>query len=355
MPAKQRFRAKLRASLVVVVVLSLALRLSSATGGQFLIDFGDQQGEAAGWDAFRGFQEDDVVRLTDWSGSGDDDVTLTAVDAEFASNDIQPPGVASEYDGIAVPVEANGDYVYRDPDTAGTSAQLRIDNLDSGYYDVTVFEGRTNDRNGQFAEFWVGDGSEKLTSDRAVTTNFAAGHSTVEVFIGVGGTLWFKHLEDGAGGVSGMMINPRSPRGRLPLEAGDADQDFDFDQFDLVQVQVAAKYLTGQPATWGEGDWNGAPGGTIGAPPPGDGLFNQLDIVAALDEALYLRGPYDLIANPRHAGELPVHAMATNDGTAATSAFVAVPEPAYANLIFGLLFLRRFIRSARPTPREDPT
>jgi hypothetical protein len=29
-----------------------------------------------------------------------------------------------------------------------------------------------------------------------------------------------------------------------PIQAGDADQDLDFDQFDLVRVQVAAKYLT---------------------------------------------------------------------------------------------------------------
>ena len=57
------------------------------------------------------------------------------------------------------------------------------------------------------------------------------------------------------------------------LLAGDADQDMDFDQLDLVQVQVAAKYLTGQAATWGEGDWDGAPGGTPGNPPAGDGLL----------------------------------------------------------------------------------
>ena len=49
--------------------------------------------------------------------------------------------------------------------------------------------------------------------------------------------------------------------GKPKLQAGDADQDLDFDQLDLVQVQIAAKYLTGQAATWGEGDWNGAPGG----------------------------------------------------------------------------------------------
>ena len=44
-------------------------------------------------------------------------------------------------------------------------------------------------------------------------------------------------------------------RGEVTMQQpGDADQDFDFDQLDLIQVQVAAKYLTGQPATWGEGD-----------------------------------------------------------------------------------------------------
>ena len=77
-----------------------------------------------------------------------------------------------------------------------------------------------------------------------------------------------------------------------PLEAGDADQDFDFDQLDLVKVQIAAKYLSGQTATWGEGDWDGAPGGTQGAPPPGNRQFDQLDIIAALASGLYLTGPY---------------------------------------------------------------
>jgi hypothetical protein len=50
--------------------------------------------------------------------------------------------------------------------------------------------------------------------------------------------------------------------------------------------------VTGQPATWGEGDWNGAPGGRPGDPPAGDGLFNQLDIVAAQQVAHYNTGPY---------------------------------------------------------------
>ena len=79
------------------------------------------------------------------------------------------------------------------------------------------------------------------------------------------------------------------------LQAGDADRDLDFDQLDLVKVQVAAKYLTGQAATWGDGDWNGAPGGTQESPPAGNGFFDQLDIIAALGAGFYLKGPYAAI------------------------------------------------------------
>ena len=61
---------------------------------------------------------------------------------------------------------------------------------------------------------------------------------------------------------------------------GDADSNYTFDQLDLVQVQIAAKYLTGKTATWAEGDWTG------------DGVFSQLDVVAALQTGNYLRGPY---------------------------------------------------------------
>jgi hypothetical protein len=88
-----------------------------------------------------------------------------------------------------------------------------------------------------------------------------------------------------------VMENSLPPAG-VSLQAGDADEDLDFDQLDLVKVQIAAKYLTGQPTTWGEGDWNGAPGGSPGTPPAGNGLFDQLDIIAALAPGHYLTGPY---------------------------------------------------------------
>ena len=93
------------------------------------------------------------------------------------------------------------------------------------------------------------------------------------------------------------------------LQAGDADMDYDHDQLDMVQVLQAAKYLTGQTATWGEGDWNGAPGGCPGNPPPGDGVFNQLDIIAALNNG-YLTGPYAGVA-PSSNAPVPVPESST--------------------------------------------
>ena len=87
------------------------------------------------------------------------------------------------------------------------------------------------------------------------------------------------------------------------LQAGDADQDLDFDQLDLVQVQITAKYLSGQAATWGEGDWDGAPGGEPGNPPAGNGLFDQLDIIAALSAGTYLTGPYGAIHRSGTTGD----------------------------------------------------
>ena len=103
-----------------------------------------------------------------------------------------------------------------------------------------------------------------------------------------------QHFE--AGPITGGAGAPR-------LQAGDADQDLDFDQLDLVQVQIAAKYLNGQPATWGEGDWDGAPGGEQGNPPAGNGFFDQLDIISALAVGTYLTGPYAAVTAGGSVGD----------------------------------------------------
>jgi hypothetical protein len=86
--------------------------------------------------------------------------------------------------------------------------------------------------------------------------------------------------------------------GSSPLEAGDSNQNYEFDQHDLVEALQAARYLTGQPATWEEGDWDGAPGGFPGSPPPGSGFFDQLDIIAAINAGEYMAGAYSVGGTP---------------------------------------------------------
>ena len=88
-----------------------------------------------------------------------------------------------------------------------------------------------------------------------------------------------------------------------------------------------AKYLTGQAATWGDGDWNGAPGGSPGNPPPGNGLFNQIDIIAALNTGLYLAGPYAAIPTGGTQGDAQT-SVTYNAGTGE----LAVDAPAGVNL-----------------------
>ena len=46
----------------------------------------------------------------------------------------------------------------------------------------------------------------------------------------------------------------------------------------------AAKYLTGEPATFEEDDWNG------------DGVFDVLDLIDAFQTSNYLQGPYASLA-----------------------------------------------------------
>lgn len=121
------------------------------------------------------------------------------------------------------------------------------------------------------------------------------------------------------------------------LQAGDADQDLDFDQLDLVKVQIAAKYLTGQAATWGEGDWNGAPGGSAGNPPQGDGLFDQIDIIAALGTNLYMTGPQAAL-QPEGQRSDAQSSIVYNGLGDVDLVYVPVPEPSALVLsIIGLL------------------
>ncbi|MBL6844594.1 MAG: hypothetical protein ISQ73_14225, partial [Verrucomicrobiae bacterium] len=165
-----------------------------------LLDFGGTEGSGAGaspspWVTIDSLTEDEPVDL----GGG---VTLTALDDGYTPNNPAPPNEGAEYAGIMVPQEARNDYLFKNTDTAGTEARMQITGLPAGTYDVTVFEGRTTDAS-QFAKIWAGDGNEP---DAENTGTFAGDHATVTVTVGEGETLWYKHLEDNSGGISGMII-----------------------------------------------------------------------------------------------------------------------------------------------------
>ena len=161
----------------------------------------------------------------------------------------------------------------------------------------------------------VGNASDVFVSRRSTLDSFfGPGENLGETIntrrretaarIAADGSLYYtRNYNSGHHGLRIWRAEPETPLNLIFLNAGDADQDLDFDQLDLVQVQVAAKYLTGQAATWGEGDWDGAPGGEIGNPPSGDGLFNQFDIIAANVAGVYLQGPYAVLQSGGTQGD----------------------------------------------------
>ena len=174
----------------------------------------------------------------------------------------------------------------------------------SGPYDVYVyFQGGVNDTGG---EYTIGDETVELIVNEAFEGEFIEWDGEEQIgnfyiFQDVTGAEFTLEAEPThpAGGTERAAVNGieivAAAAAAPALQAGDANMDLKFDQLDLVQVQIAAKYLTGQAATWGHGDWNGAPGGSVGNPPVGDNRFDQLDIIAALNANTYLQGPYAAI------------------------------------------------------------
>ncbi len=95
---------------------------------------------------------------------------------------------------------------------------------------------------------------------------------------------------------------------KLHTWIGDSNLDGEFNSSDFVSVFGAAKYETGQPATWSEGDWNG------------DGEFTSGDFVAAFNVGGYEKGQR-------------------------TAGVAAVPEPSgVLLLLIGMVALRRRAR-----------
>jgi len=175
------------------------------TLASFLIDFGGTAPNSAGASPDPWISLDNLVM--DEAADLGDGVTITALDDGFSPNNPAQPGEDADHDGVVVPQEARNDYFFKITDTAGTTARMRIDGLPAGVYNVTVFEGRTTDGN-QVAKIWTGEEPEEEN-----TGNFAQGSATVEVNVIAGEPLWYMHLEDNTGGVSGMIIRKTSEPG----------------------------------------------------------------------------------------------------------------------------------------------
>lgn len=188
------------------------------------------------------------------------------------------PNDGSEYDYFGADVAISGDLAI-----VGAPGRFRFDKqprVGAAY----LFDATTGRQLGKFTadDGWPYDhfgSSVDIDGERAVIVS--------------------PHVQDTEDSGATFIFDVTLPK----LKTGDANQDLSFDQVDIIQVLQAAKYLTGQTATWGGGDWNGGPGGYPGQPPVGDGLFNQSDIVAALQVGAYLAGPYAAIGVDGVAGD----------------------------------------------------
>lgn len=217
---------------------------SQSRAGLFKVDLAANQNDAdsvvlADWDTVGNWTFADFPdgiakwKLTDFSSSGDSDVTLTIMDNEDLSatmgwsapagmtgNNPTHEGVDVVYDGVKVPYTVKDDYLYRNPDTAGSELLFRFANLNPGRYNVTVFEGRTSDGNGEFGKIWVDDATGKKEPAEQNTGDFSGTHledgarvkdeggnpRTVTLDIVAGQCIWYAHMEDNSGGISGLIV-----------------------------------------------------------------------------------------------------------------------------------------------------
>jgi hypothetical protein len=232
-------------------------------------------------------------KLTDFSNSGDSDVTVTMLDnkaaAEAVSSDTPPyllgqtannptkEGVSVVYDGILVPSVVKDDYLYRNPDTAGTETLMRFANLNPGFYNVTVFEGRTTDGDGRHGKVWVDDINGKNEPATENTGNYAGNINgaaaplgqprTVTVSVKAGDYLWFAEMEDNSGGISGMIVRSvDSAPPPVDISTSKGLFKIDFGQFENERVPLDADGNPTGDAPAALKDWNVIPTWTLADP-----------------------------------------------------------------------------------------
>ncbi len=210
-----------------------------------------------------------VWKLMDFSTSGDSDVTLTMMDNKTLAETLNaeaPPymlgqtgnnptkeGLTAVYDGVVVPGVVKDDYLYRNPDAAGSEVLMRFANLNPGFYNVTVFEGRTSDGNGRFGKVWVDDIKGLKEPAAQNTGNYSGVNSsgvqvplgqprTVTVEVKAGQFLWFAEMEDNSGGISGMIVRSvDSAPAPVDITTSKGLFKIDFGQLENERVPVDAE------------------------------------------------------------------------------------------------------------------
>jgi uncharacterized protein (DUF2141 family) len=233
-------------------------------------------------------------KLTDFSTSGDNDVTLTMLDNKALAEQLNPDtppymlgqtannptkeGLAAVYDGVLVPAIVKDDYLYRNPDTAGSEVLMRFANLNPGTYNVTVFEGRTTDANGRFGKVWVDDITGKKEPATQNTGNYSGVNAsgvavplgqprTVTVDIKAGEYLWFAEMEDNSGGISGMIIRSvASAPPPVDVTTSKGLFKIDFGQFENERIPTDVDGNETGPAPDPLKDWTVIPTWTFADP-----------------------------------------------------------------------------------------
>ncbi|HIL69260.1 MAG TPA: hypothetical protein EYG38_05365, partial [Verrucomicrobia bacterium] len=289
----------IRAIVLATLTTQFAVR---SDAGLFKVDYAVDQNDSEGveltdWDTIATWTFDDFAdgiatwNLTDFGSGSDSDVTLTIIDNEPLSADMGfgsigmignnpvPQNIDVNYDSINVPAVVKDDYLYRNPDTAGSELLFRFANLDPGTYNVTVFEGRTTDAS-QFGRLWIGDinGSneptEQNTGDFSGTDVEGAvvpegNPKTITFDIADGEYLWYAHMEDNSGGISGMIIRP------LPAaNTGLFKIDYAVDQNDVEGVELT--------------DWDTIPTWTFEDFVDGDATWSLTDFAGGNDSDVTL-------------------------------------------------------------------
>jgi hypothetical protein len=271
-----------------------------------------------------------TLSVVDWNHDGLQDLVAGSLDGRLRL--YLNEGVAGVPEFLHETILAGGDGDLRVPGDRSSPVIVDLD----GDGEKDLLAGNTN---GEILFYRnQASGADPLFSDYVHVTSddvvidlpgMPRSRPTVTDWTGDG---WLDLLVGSADGTI-RLYQGQSNSTAVPLQAGDANQDLRFDQLDLFQVLRGAKYLTGQAATWGEGNWNGAPGGNPGSPPEGDGVFNTLDVLAALRSGTWLTGPYGATdscgAVTREATGLAMEGMVSEDLPLA----VAVPEPTGLSLV----------------------